>query len=167
MDDTNAILLDGFGRVAEVVDQTLSGLTTEELCFRPSLSANSIAWLVWHLTRIQDDHIAQVAGVPQVWLDGWSQKFKLPFSEDATGWDQSAEEVALVRASGDLLLGYFKAVHKGTIAYIGELRAGAYDRVVDRRWNPPVTLGVRLMSVLSDDLQHAGQAAYIRGLLAQ
>ncbi len=40
------------------------------------------------------------------------------------------------------------------------------DRVVDKRWNPPVTLGVRLVSILNDDVQHVGQAAYVRGLLA-
>ena len=38
------------------------------------------------------------------------------------------------------------------------------DRVVDERWDPPVTLAVRLVSVLADGLEHAGQAAYIRGV---
>jgi hypothetical protein len=38
------------------------------------------------------------------------------------------------------------------------------DRVVDKRWDPPVTLGVRLVSVVDDDAQHVGQAAYVRGL---
>jgi hypothetical protein len=39
-------------------------------------------------------------------------------------------------------------------------------RTVDDRWDPPVTLGVRLVSIADDSLQHVGQAAYLRGLLS-
>ncbi len=38
-------------------------------------------------------------------------------------------------------------------------------RIVDRRWDPPVSLGVRLVRVADDSLQHTGHAAYVRGLL--
>ena len=49
---------------------------------------------------------------------------------------------------------------------VGERHGLGEDRVVDRTWDPPVTLGVRLVSILDDDTQHAGQAAYVRGLLS-
>jgi uncharacterized protein DUF664 len=161
----NDLIIDAFERIKEVVHETVGGLNEEGLMFRPEESGNSIAWLVWHLTRIQDDHIADVAGRAQIWTAGWAEKFKLPFSDEATGYGHSAQEVGQVQASADLLLGYYDAVHDATIAYMQSLKAEAYDRIVDTRWDPPVTLGVRLVSVISDDLQHAGQAAYVRGLL--
>lgn len=162
----NDVLVDAFGRVKEEVHAAVEGLHDEDLLFRPGKTANSIAWLAWHLARIQDDHIAGAAGMPQVWTGGgWAEKFGLPFDVSATGYGMSSEEVAAVRAGAGQLLGYYDAVHAQTIAYIGSLRDADYERVVDTRWDPPVTLAVRLVSVLSDCLQHAGQAAYVRGLL--
>jgi hypothetical protein len=122
---------------------------------------------VWHLTRIQDDHVADVAGTEQVWTSaGWADRFGLPFEPADTGYGHGAEQVAAVRVpSADLLTGYHDAVHERTVAYARTLVDADLDRVVDHRWDPPVTLGARLVSVLADDLQHAGQAAYVRGLL--
>ncbi|WP_143671920.1 DUF664 domain-containing protein, partial [Streptomyces caniscabiei] len=83
-------------------------------------------------------------------------------------YGHGAAQVAAVRvASGDLLTGYFDAVHERTLEYVRGLGPDDLDRVVDERWTPAVTLGVRLVSVLADDLQHVGQAAYVRGLLGQ
>ncbi len=45
------------------------------------------------------------------------------------------------------------------------LQPADLDVVVDERWDPPVTLGVRLVSVVNEVNQHVGQAAYVRGLL--
>ena len=56
-------------------------------------------------------------------------------------------------------------MHEATVAYLATVTPEDLDRIVDERWDPPVTLGVRLVSVVSDDLQHAGQAAYVRGLV--
>jgi uncharacterized damage-inducible protein DinB len=163
---TNDLLFDAFERVKHVVHSAVRGLDESQLTFQPSDNTNSIAWLVWHLTRIQDDHMAGAAGTKQVWLaDGWAEKFNLPFDKSATGWSQTAEEVAALKANAELLLGYYDAVHAETVKFIGELGEGDYKKVVDRNWNPPVTLAVRLISVINDDLQHAGQAAYVRGLL--
>jgi Protein of unknown function (DUF664). len=141
------------------------GLGREDLAFHPTESANSIGWLVWHLARIQDDHIAGVAHTQQVWHTGWLKRPALPFADDETGYDHSSNDVAAVQVSANLLLGYYDAVHAATITYIQSLRDEDYEKVVDTYWNPPVTLAVRLISVIADDLQHAGQAAYVRGLL--
>jgi uncharacterized damage-inducible protein DinB len=144
----------------------LDGITADELCYRADPSANTIAWLVWHLTRIQDDHVADVAGVEQVWTSaGWYERFDLPFGPEQTGFGQDADDVAAVRVeTAEPLLGYLDAVHARTMAYVRTLTEGDLDRVVDTSWDPPVTLGVRLVSVVSDDLQHAGQAAFVRGI---
>ncbi len=163
------LLVDAFGRIREVVHQVVEGLTPQQLSFRLDGEANSIAWLVWHLTRIQDDHIADAAGAEQVWTStGWSGRFALPFDESATGFGQSSDEVAAVRPeSGDLLTGYHDAVFEQTVGFVKRLTDADLGRIVDELWDPPVSLGVRLVSVISDDLQHAGQAAFVRGIVTR
>ena len=165
------LLADAFGRIREAVHEAVGGLTPGQLAFRPDNGSNSIAWLVWHLTRIQDDHIADVAGTGQVWTAGasgstWADRFGLPFAASATGYGHGSEAVAAVQVrSGEMLTGYYDAVHEETLSYLQGLTEADLDRVVDKAWDPPVTLGVRLVSVISDDLQHAGQAAYLRGII--
>ena len=162
------LLGDAFGRIRGVVRNSVDGLTEEELAFRPGGTGNSIGWLAWHLTRIQDDHVATVAGREQAWTaDGWADRFGLPFPAADHGYGHSSEQVAAVRAPADLLLGYHDAVYRNTMAYVENLTGADLERVVDEAWDPPVTLGVRLVSVISDDLQHAGQAAYLRGLVTK
>jgi uncharacterized damage-inducible protein DinB len=161
------ILVDGFGRVRENVHLVLADLTAEQLAHRIGPEANSIAWLVWHLTRVQDDHVAEVAQVDQVWTaQGWVQRFALDLPPMSTGYGHSPAEVAAVRVdSPDLLVGYYDAVHEQTLRYLGGLTEADLDRVVDERFDPPVTLGVRLVSVIDDDAQHIGTADFLRGLL--
>ncbi len=163
---TNTMMTDAFGRVQAAVHEAVEGLDTKQLAFRPGKNANSIAWLIWHLARVQDDHIAGLAGHEQIYIaDAWTEAFGFPFAIGATGYGHTRDEVAAVRAEALLLLGYYDAVHSKTLDFLHALTGKDYERVVDKRWNPPVTLGVRLVSILSDDLQHAGQAAYVRGLL--
>jgi uncharacterized damage-inducible protein DinB len=160
------VLVDAFGRIREVVHQVVDGKKPGELNFRPDSQANSIAWLVWHLTRIQDDHVAAVAGKEQVWTrGGWAERFGLPFDFTDTGYGHGSDDVAAVQVeSGELLTSYHDAVYEATIRYVRGLTETDLDRIVDTAWDPPVTLGTRLVSVISDDLQHAGQAAYVLGL---
>src|SRR3954471_11942081 len=99
------VLVEGFGRIRGLVHQAVEGLTEEQLSARPGPDANTIAWLVWHLARIQDDHIADAADRPQVWTgDDWVERFDLPFEPEATGFRQSSDEVAKVIAPADLLV---------------------------------------------------------------
>ncbi len=160
-------LVDAFDRVRDLVHAATGDLDVEHLAFRIDPESNSIGWLIWHLTRIQDDHVAAARGVEQVWVaDGWAERFALPFDRRATGYGHTSEEVAALRVtSGTMLLAYHDAVHSATVAYLRQLAPADLDRVVDEGWDPPVTLGARLVSVISDDIQHAGQAAFIRGIL--
>ena len=164
---TAELLADALGRVREVVHEATDNLTADQLAYRPTPTANSIAWLIWHLTRITDDHIAAVAGVEQTWTaGGWARRFELPFDDAAHGYGHGPQDVAAVRVrTGELLTGYHDAVYQRTLRYLPGLTDQDLDRVVDTSWDPPVTLGVRLVSVISDDLQHVGQAAYLRGLI--
>lgn len=162
--DIADVLVDAFGRIEEETHAVLDGVSPAILTYRVDPDANSIAWLMWHLTRIQDDHVADVAGVEQRWVaDGWYDRFGLPFPPEAHGYGHTSEDVGHVVVDVELLRGYFDAVHAVTIDYVRGLVAGDLDRIVDERWDPPVSLGVRLVSVIADDLEHVGQAAYIRG----
>jgi hypothetical protein len=160
------LLTDALGRVAEGVPDVLDGLTADELAHRPAPDANPVGWLVWHLARVYDDHVAGVSDLPQVYVEGgYAERFGLPFDDGDIGYGHTSEQVAAVRADADLLAEYAAAVHARMAPWIAGLDASDLDRVVDDRWDPPVTLGVRLVSVLGDALQHLGQAAYVRGLL--
>jgi Protein of unknown function (DUF664) len=159
------LLLDAFGRVRDLVHAVLDGLGADDLAYRVDDEANSIAWLVWHLTRIEDDHVAHTAGTGQAWFDdGWAARFDLPLRRGDTGYGHSTAEVAAVVASAELLAGYHDAVYVRTVSFVEGLAEADLARVVDERWDPPVTMGVRLVSVLGDAFQHVGQAAYVKGL---
>lgn len=160
-----ALLTEAFGRISGVVHSALRDAGVEILTYRADPGANTMAWLIWHLSRVQDDHIADLAGQEQVWTaQGWADRFNLPFDTAETGYGQSDAEVAAVRAGADLLGGYYDAVHASTLTFLGTVTEADLARIVDTSWDPPVTLAVRLISILSDDLQHAGQASYLRGL---
>jgi hypothetical protein len=161
------LLLDGFDRISEELRAAVDGLSPDQLAHRIAPGANPIGWLVWHLLRIQDDHVADVTGREQVWTaEGWADRFGLDLDPRATGYGMDDDEVDRVRVpSVDLLVGYAEAVSARTTEFLRSIEADDLDRVVDDSWDPPVRLSVRLVSVLSDDLQHVGQAAYVRGLL--
>ena len=164
---SNDLLTDAFSRIHGVVHQAVDGLTPDELSFRVNGNTNSIAWLIWHLSRITDDHLSEAASKGQVWTDnGWVEKFGLPFPPDATGYGFGGDDVAAVKVkSAEILIGYFDEVIEEADRYVKHLKEDDYSRVVDASWNPPVTLAVRLVSVVSDGLQHAGQAMFIRGIV--
>jgi len=159
------LLTDAFGRISEVVHEAADGLTAGQLSARLDDEANSIAWLCWHLTRVQDDHLADAFGMPQVWLEA-GPGLELPFAPSDTGYGHSSRQVSQVTvSSADVLTGYADAVHKQAVRLVAGVTDADLGRVVDEAWDPPVTLGVRLVSVISDCLQHAGQAVFIRGIL--
>jgi len=164
---SSELLTDAFNRVQEELHAAVHGLTEDQLATRLDADANSIAWLCWHLTRVQDDHLAKAFGVGQVWhqpqWSAWAERFGL--AADDHGYGHDSRQVAVVRAPGNMLTGYYDAVHKQTIGLVGNVTDEDLPRIVDTRWDPPVTLSVRLVSVISDCLQHVGQAAFIRGVL--
>ncbi len=163
------LLLDGFGRLPELVHEAVDGLTADQLAHRLDPEANSIGWLVWHLARVEDISLAAAHGSEQVWLSGgWAERFDLPFGPSDMGYGHDAEQVAAVQAhSPELLSGYYDAVAARTAEHLRFLTGDDLDRVVDPSYDPPVTLGVRLVSVLEDVAQHVGQAALIRGVVTR
>lgn len=166
-DLVRAVLLDGFQRIEEGVGAVVDGLGADDLRWRPDPGANPIGWLLWHLCRQQDAQLAEVAGEPQAWTaGGWVQRFDLPYDADEMGYGQDPEEVTRFRVEDpSLLTGYAGAVHDLARRLVEGLEPEDYGRVLDAGWDPPVTVGVRVYSVLEDAAKHLGQAEYVAGML--
>jgi uncharacterized damage-inducible protein DinB len=160
------VFIDFLERVLENGLAAVDGLSEEQLAHRPTPDANSIAWLIWHAARVQDAQLAPLAGTEEVWTSqGWVEKFGLDLPRSDHGYGHTSEQVGKVRADAELLAGYLRATHEASVAYLRTVTEADLDDIVDRHWDPPVTRGVRLVSIVDDDAQHVGQAAYLRGLL--
>src|SRR5690349_11271902 len=130
------LLIDSFGRIAEGVRDVVDGLDEAQLAHRPGPDANPIGWLVWHLLRVQDDHVAEVAGLDQVWIaQGFADRFGLPLEAADTGFGHSSEAVGQVRVDAGRLQEYAAAVHQQTVGFLQGLTPEDLDRVVDERWD--------------------------------
>jgi hypothetical protein len=161
------VLMEAFGRLPALVSSAVDGLSATQLIWAPAAGANTVGWLVWHLTRIQDDHVADLLDAPQIWETGeWASHFGLAPDPSDTGYGHDAAQVAAVQPDSDMsLTGYYAEVWDRTATFIMSLSDDELDQIVDRNWDPPVTLGVRLVSIANDCTQHVGQAAYVRGLI--
>ena len=160
------LIADALGRVNRLLHRALAGVPAETLNRMPSSDSNSMTWLAWHLTRVQDDYFASLAGEPQLWTgDGWHERFGMPADDSVTGGGHSLAEAAAVKVdSADVLLGYNDAVYERTKRYLAGVSAADLDRELNEpQYSPLPTLGVRLVSIVSDNTQHAGQVMYLRG----
>ena len=161
------LLQELFSRIGPLASGATADLDAEQLNHRPTEDTNHIGWLVWHIGRVLDHQICEQSGESQLWLDGdWPARLGRTPDANDIGFGQSSEDAAAVRVErASDVLDYLDAVCARTTSYLGTLNAADLDRVVDTSWDPPVTLGVRLVSVADDCIQHVGQAAYIKGLL--
>ena len=164
--DVASLLLETYGRIPPLAHDAVDGLDLDTLLRRPAPAANPIAWLVWHTARVQDHHVAELLETDQIWIGkDWAASFGLEPDPANTGYGHATHDVDAVRPRvAEALTAYLDAVCGRSRAMLETLTAPDLDRVVDRRWDPPVTLGVRLVSVADDSLQHLGQAAYARGI---
>ncbi len=167
--DVASLLLELYGRIPPLAREAVAGLDAEQLAQAPAPGANPIGWLVWHLCRVQDHHVSELLEEEQLWVTGdWAAGFGLSADPADVGYGHTPEQVAAVRPQGPgAVVAYLDAVDARTRALLDGLGPDDLDRIVDRRWDPPVTLGVRLVSIADDGLQHVGQAAYARGQLLQ
>jgi hypothetical protein len=163
---SSELLDDGYSRIPEVVRAAVEGLDLEGLLWQPDPDANTIAWLTWHLARVQDAHLAELHSEGEQWAQGgWASRFGLAQDSVETGYGHTREQMLAVRPeSAEVVVDYLDTVTLRTRAFLATVTDEDLDQVVDRSWDPPVTMGVRLVSVLDDAAQHAGQAAYVRGV---
>lgn len=160
------IARDALRRVHDLIPAVLDGLDGDDLLWRPEPEANSMGWLIWHLTRMEDEQLSALGDLQPVWdTAGWYQRFGLPYIKGAHGFNMGPVEVGLFNTRDTALLnGYAADVWQQTQQLLDSLTAEDLDRVIDRRYTPPVTVGVRLVSVVVETAQHVGQAGYLRGL---
>ncbi len=162
------LIIDAYGRLPEMMGEVLAGLAVADLDRQPHPDCNSIGWTAWHLTRVQDSQIADLMGAEQLWTkQGWYRRFRRPADPDDTGYGHTPEQVrAFASPSARTQLDYLRAVTARTRRYVASLSPSALGRKLDELWFRPLpTVGVRIVSILADCHQHAGQASYIRGLL--
>lgn len=164
--DTTDLLVDALSRMPGHVRPAVEDLDPDALAWRPAAGANPVGWLVWHLTRVQDAQIAPLLDVEELWTrDGWADRFELPDGANQHGYGWNDDQVgALQPPSAEVLLDHLDAVNARCCELIGGLSDEDLARVVDPSYDPPVTVGVRLVSVIDDAAQHTGQVGYVRGL---
>ncbi len=162
------LILDGYDRLPDMMKEVLAGVLMAGLDWQPHRDCNSLGWTVWHLTRVQDSQIADLMGEEQLWIkDGWYKRFKRPADPEDTGYGHTPQQVRAFKSpSVRVQLDYLRAVVERTKQYLASLTPSDLDRELDEPWYKPLpTVGVRIVSVLADCHQHAGEASYIRGLL--
>ncbi|WBB53719.1 alpha/beta fold hydrolase [Verrucosispora sp. WMMD573] len=160
------VLTEAYGRVHRLVHDALASLRPGTFVHQIEPGTNSIAWLVWHLTRIQDHHIADIMGEPELWADPqWATRTGVERDVSTRGQGDGPDEIAaLAKADSDGVSAYHDAVMARTFGYLSGVTEAELARIIDTSYTPPVSVGVRLVSVLSDNLQHAGQALFVRGM---
>lgn len=155
----------GFARRPIEAAKNLPGLTPDELNAHPAGHPNSIAWLLWHTGREVDVQLSHLSGHAQQW-DAYRDRFDLGELGDSVGYGHSVEQAAQVKVTDQqLLIDYVDATFSSLVDYVSGLSESDFDEVIDQNWEPPVTRGVRLMSIIDDAAQHVGQAAYAAGAL--
>lgn len=154
-----------FMQISRVLETTLDGLTEDEINQQPDPSCNSISWMVWHLTRVQDMFIARLSGNEQVWIaEKWYERFGRKADPRDAGYGHQPEDLVIFNAPDTkTLLDYHHATLEKTKQYTNKLSPEELERVIDDGRAP--TVAMRLTAFISDNLQHAGQVAYLRGWL--
>lgn len=160
------LVVDGYDRLPELVEEVLAGVRTADLDWPPRPGANPLGWTVWHLTRVQDGQIADLMGEADLWTrDGWHRKFDRPPDHDDSGYGHTPAEVSAFKSpSAKVQLDYLRAVTARTKHYLASLTPPDLDRPLEPGPDPS-TVGIRLVSIVTDCHWHAGEASYIRGLL--
>jgi hypothetical protein len=137
--------------------------TDEQLHERLTPSANSIAWLIWHLSRWRDHMSAKIMGEPEVWIrDGWTDRFDLP--PTATGLGDSYDRVAAFRPERALLFEYFEAAHAAATDRISRMTPDDLMKPVEYVPNDLRPAWRCLIAMCGDSIQHTGQINFLRGL---
>lgn len=165
--DHRDLLTDAARRPLDTAAVVLQGLDPETLNVLPGGTGNSISWLVWHAARQLDVQLAELSGRPSVWeTGGWAAKLGIDRAADDFGFGDTPEAVAAVRvADPEQLRAHLEACVEALVTYVATLSAADLDVIVDDSWDPPVSRGVRLVSIIDDAAVHLGQAAYARGLV--
>ncbi|QGU05512.1 mycothiol transferase [Corynebacterium comes] len=149
------------------VAEQLPLLSASQLNAHPGNHPNSIAWLLWHSGREVDVQLSHLSGRPELWTH-YRDRFGLGEVGDTLGYGHDHREAgAVVVNDQQLLTDYLRATLEGLSDYAAGLDEEDLSEVIDSSWDPAVTRGVRLVSIIDDAAQHVGQAAYAAGMLTR
>jgi hypothetical protein len=164
--DWRDLIVDGFERLPELAEEAFAGVRPADFDRAPQPGANPLGWTVWHLTRVEDGQVAEMMGQPDLWVrDGWHKKFNRPPDHDDSGYGHTPAQVRAFRSpSAKVQLDYLRETTKRTKRYLASLELADLKRPIEPGPDPS-TVAIRLVSILADCHQHAGEAAYINGLL--
>ena len=162
--DLNRFIVYQLEAQLRTIKQATEDLTDEQLYDQPEADANSIAWLMWHLSRWRDSLTAAITGEPQVWVSGgWAEQFGL--AEAGTGLGDTPEQVAAFRVERERLFGYVDAAHRAAIERVTHLTATRLEQPVEHPPGASRPAWQALAGMCGDSYQHAGQIAYLRGMI--
>lgn len=166
--DALDVLRDLTSRPRDAAERMRPDLNPVSLNARPGGHDNSVAWLLWHSGREIDAQLADLTGHEQLWTaQDFARRFALGSAGDGVGYGHSAEEARRILVDDpELLLGYLGAALDAVDTYLDGITAAQLDDVIDEDWDPPVTRGARVVSVVDDAIQHLAQANYALGMPA-
>src|SRR5690625_791111 len=158
--DARDILTDAASRPLAAIRAVAELITPGNLNAHPGGHDNSIAWLLWHMGREIDVQVAHLAGTEELWTaSGYAEQ--LGITEEGIGYGHTPAQARAVTARDPHpLLDYLTAATAALQEYLASLDPSALGEVIDSDWDPPVTRGTRLVSIIDDAAQHAGQVGY-------
>lgn len=162
------MLTDQVDRIEELFVDLTDGLTERAARYQIDGASNTINWLLWHSGRVIDAQLFDITGGDELWAD-WAPKFALPLADDElgpgqVGFAQDPRQAAKVVAASELLRDYGLASCAALREFLATVDENGLTRIIDRSFEPPVTVSARVVSIIGDCLQHLGQAAYVRGV---
>ena len=189
--DALQFFLTRYKRRADMAGSMMDGLTDQQVRVAPRSGVNTIAWLVWHVARVEDVGVNRlVADDRQVFDRGeWAPRLNVPRRDFGTG--MTPDEVRDLSARIDLaaLRAYWQAVGHRTEEVVHGLRPEDLDQVNDaayvrgvvehdgfvtedalwvRDYMEGQTRGFFLCHLaLTHNFVHLGEANAIRGLMGQ
>ena len=145
------------------IKRATEDLTEEQLYHQPTPDTNSIAWLIWHLSRWRDKISAAAAGEPEVWISqGWAGKFGM--EDGRTGLGDTIEQVARFKVDTNMLTDYAEAAHKAIVERVSGFTTEQFNQEIEYTPGSPRPAWRALISVVEDSAEHTGQINYLRGM---
>jgi len=161
--DLKQFIIQSLGENTEYVMRAVKDLTTVELAYRPAPHSNSIAFLCWHVTRVEDLWISRLTGRKHLYeTAGWYQKFGTAAEDFGFGYGV-AELDAYKAPPMEVVMGYAMAVRQQTVDYIKGLDLDTLDEVKDFG-HRQASIGWALAHLVDEVGEHSGQIGYLRGI---
>jgi hypothetical protein len=163
--DLNQFIITLLEAAYRSIKQSTDGLTDEQLYYQPTTESNSIAWLVWHLSRWRDAISATISGEAQIWVSaGWAERYGMP--DERTGLGDTPAQVTAFRVKRAELFGYVDAAHHKTVERVTALTPAQLRQPIASHTGEMRPAWRALAGVCGDSAQHTGQIAYLRGMMS-